>query len=81
MSDYRDGIHCQIDPEQIWQSPAGRRVQEVSVVMADDHRFDSRRGRGWLAPAICALTPAETREFAFELLAAAEHAQRIEVMR
>ncbi len=79
MSDYRDGIHCQIDPEQTWESPVGRRVQEVSVVMADDHRFDS--GRGWLAPTTCPLTPEEAREFAFELLAVAEHAERIGTLR
>ncbi|MCA1677503.1 MAG: hypothetical protein LC777_00415 [Actinobacteria bacterium] len=77
MSDVRDGIHCRIDPQQTWQPPEGGTVQEVSVIMADDHRFDRRRGRCWLAPAVCALTPDEAREFAFELLAAAEHADRI----
>ena len=36
--------------------------------MTDDHRFDDRRDRCWLPPAICTLTPTEAREFAFELL-------------
>ncbi|MCA1678526.1 MAG: hypothetical protein LC777_06060 [Actinobacteria bacterium] len=81
MSDVRDGIHCRIDPEQTWQPPQGGVVQEVSVIMADDHRFDGRRGRCWLAPAVCPLTPDEAREFAFELLAAAEHADRIAARR
>lgn len=74
---HRDGIHCRVDPEQTWEPPEGATVQEVSVIMTDDHRFDSRRGRSWLEPAVCALTPGEAREFAFELLAAAEHAERI----
>lgn len=76
MTDYRDGIHCRIDPEQTWQRPDGRLLQEVSVIMTDDHRFDGRRGRCWLPAAVCTLTSEETREFAFELLAAAEHAER-----
>jgi len=61
-SEHRDGIHCRIDPEQTWEPPEGGMVQEVSVVMTDDHRFDSRRGRAWLEPAACALTPGEARE-------------------
>lgn len=77
MSVYRDGIHCRIDPEQTWEPAAGELVQEVSVIMVDDHRFDSRRERCWLEPAVCTLTPGEARELAFELLQAAEHAGRM----
>ncbi len=77
MSDYRDGIHCRIDPDQSWQPPDGPLVQEISVIMTDDHRFASRRERCWLEPALCTLTPDEAREFACELLTAAEHAERI----
>ena len=77
MSDYRDGIHCRIDPEQLWQPQDGEPVQEISVIMTDDHRFDSRRERCWLPPAICTLTPTEAREFALELLEFADEAQRI----
>lgn len=76
MSDHRDGICCRIDPAQAERLPDGRVCQEVSVVMTDDHRFDGRRGRQWLPPAVCTLTPTEAREMAFELLSAAEHAER-----
>jgi hypothetical protein len=76
MSDYRDSVHCRIDPEQIWRPDGGRPVQEVSVIMTDDHQFDDRRDRCWLPPAICTLTPGEAREFAFELLEFAEQAER-----
>lgn len=77
MSDYRDSIHCRIDPEQIYRPAGERPVQEISVIMTDDHQFDERRSRCWLPPAVCVLTPDEAREFAFELLEFAEQAQRI----
>lgn len=76
MSDYRDGVHCRIDPEQIWQPADGEPVQEISVIMTDDHRFDGVRGRGWLPPAIVTLTPEEAREFASELLEFADQADQ-----
>ena len=77
MSDHRDSIHCRIDPEQLWQPDGGEPVQEISVIMTDDHRFDGRRERCWLPPAVCPLTPSEAREFASELLEFAEQAERI----
>jgi hypothetical protein len=77
MSDYRDSIHCRIDPEQAWQPDGGEPVQEISVIMTDDHRFDGRRERRWLPPAVCTLTPSEARELASELLEFAEQAERI----
>jgi hypothetical protein len=77
MSDYRDSIHCRIDPEQIWAPDGGEPVQEVSVIMTDDHHFDSRRDRGWRPPAIVTLTPGEARELAVELLQFADDAERI----
>ena len=78
MSDYRDSIHCRIDPEPVWQPSDGEQpVQEISVIMTDDHRFDGRRERCWLPPAVCPLTPIEAREFASELLEFAEQAERI----
>ena len=77
MSDYRDSIHCRIDPEQIWVPDGGEPVQEVSVIMTDDHRSGDRRQRCRLPPAICTLTPAQAREFALELLEFADQAQRI----
>ena len=77
MSDYRDGIHCRIDPEQCWATPSGRLVQEVSVIMTDDPDLDHRRSRCWLPPAVCTLTPDEARELASVLLELADHAERI----
>ncbi len=47
------------------------------MIMTDDHRFDARRARCTVPPAVCPLTPQEAREFAFELLAFAEQAERI----
>ena len=71
-------IHCRIDPEQCWApSDGGAPVQEISVIMTDDHRFDGRRERCWLPPAVCTLTPSEARELASELLEFAEQAERI----
>ena len=60
MSDYRDDIHCRIDPEQVpATSTVSGRLQEISVIMTDDHRSTTRRERCWLPPAICTLTPAK----------------------
>lgn len=74
MSDYRDDIHCRIDPEQAERLADGRVLQEVSVIMTDR---DDRDRPYPLPPALCTLTPNEAREFAFELLEAAELAERI----
>lgn len=77
MSDYRDSIHCRIDPEQCWAPPTGGLVQEISVIMTDHHPFDERRGRCWLPPAVCTLTPAQARDLASVLIELADHAERI----
>ena len=48
MSDYRDGIHCRIDPEQVWRPEGERPVQEISVIMTDDPQPGGRpRDRGF----------------------------------
>ncbi len=73
MSDYRDDIHCRVDPEQVEERSDGRLVQQVSVIMTDD--YEPGQGRHPLRPAVCTLRPSEARELAFELLAAAEHAE------
>jgi len=77
MSDYRDSIHCRIDPEQRWAPGSGRPVQEISVIMTDDPDLDHLRSRCWLPPAVCTLTPIQARELATMLLELAEHAERI----
>jgi hypothetical protein len=78
MSDYRDSIHCRIDPEQVCKPVGGQPMQEISLIMTDDHRFDGVRGRCWLPPAIVTLTPHEARAFAAELLEFADHADHAE---
>ncbi len=77
MSDYRDSIHYRTCPEQLWRSDGGEPVQEVSVIMTDDHQFDHQRDRCRLPQAIVTLTPAQARELAVELLVLADQAQRI----
>jgi hypothetical protein len=64
--------HCLdtvIEQHQIGYDDDGILCQLVSVIMTDD--------RCWLDPALGLITAAEARELAFELLAAAEHADRI----
>lgn len=73
MSHYRDEIHCRIDPEQTEELPDGRLCQHVSVIMTDDYRPDE--GAHALRPSVIALRPDDARHLAFELLAAAEHAE------
>lgn len=73
MTDYLSGWNALIDPEQAGPGPAGRIAQEVTLVLTDEPRgADTRR------PVAVTLRPAQARELAFELLALAEHAERIE---
>ncbi len=81
MSDYRDSIHCRIDPEQCGQLLDGEWVQPVSVIMTDDPDLADRRSRCWLPPAICTLTPTQARELASVLLELADHAEWIRARR
>jgi hypothetical protein len=64
--------HCLdafIDHDQVGYDDDGILCQLVGVIMTDDHR--------WLDPAVCLITAQEARELAFELLAVAEHADRL----
>jgi hypothetical protein len=64
--------HCLdafIKHNEVGHDDDGILCQLVSVIMTDD--------RCWLDPALCLITAAEARELAFELLAAAEHADRV----
>lgn len=64
--------HCLdalVEQHQVGYDDDGILCQLVSVIMTDD--------RCWLDPALCLITAEEARELAFELLTAAEHADRI----
>jgi hypothetical protein len=64
--------HCLdafIEHDHLGYDDNGILCQLVSVIMTDD--------RCWLDPALCLITAQEARELAFELLAVAEHAERI----
>lgn len=64
--------HCLdafIEPDQVGYDDDGTLCQLVGVIMTDDRCF--------LDPAIGLITAPQARELAFELLAVAEHADRI----
>lgn len=71
MSHYRDDVRVLIDPEQSEELDDGGRLQDVSPIMVDAPRRHS-----YVEPSVCTLSPTEARELAFELLAAAEHAEQ-----
>ena len=68
---YRD-VRALIDPEQSDALPDGGQLQDVSVILTD-----APCGQHTLRPAAIALLPCQARELAFELLALAEHADRM----
>jgi hypothetical protein len=64
--------HCLdafIEQDQVGYDDDGILCQLVGVIMTDD--------RCWLDPAVGLITAQEARELAFELLAVAEHADRL----
>lgn len=75
MSVFYEEIRTVIDPEQADVSPDGSVEQDVSVIMTQDPALP--RQERTRQPAIVTLSGAEARELAFELLAAAEQAERI----
>ena len=70
MTDYLHTYNLVIDPEQGTRLPDGSWAQEVTLVLLDAPGPDRRR------PVAITLTPEQARELGFELLAAAEHADR-----
>jgi len=73
MTEYLHGYNVVIDPEQADLLPDGRRSQDVTLVLTDEPKgADTRR------PVAITLRPEQARELAFELLALAEHADRID---
>jgi len=69
MTDYYTHVHALIDPEMSDPLPEGGRLQDVSVILTD-----TPRGHDTLRPAAITL-------LAFELLEAAEHADRMRTLR
>jgi hypothetical protein len=69
MTEYLHTYNLVIDREQGTQLPDGSWAQEVTLVLLDAPGTDTR-------PVAITLTAAQARELGFELLAAAEHAQR-----
>ena len=76
MTDYYSSIRVLIDPEQSDPLADGGRRQDVSVILTDASRGDRA-----LRPAAVALLVCQARALAFELLEAAEHADRMRTMR
>ena len=74
MTIYYGQIRALIDPDQSDPLPGGGRLQDVSVILIDDWEGEPARA---LRPAAVTLSPERTRTLAFELLALAEHADRI----
>ena len=70
MTHYFHEYNVVIDLEQGQQQPDGSWSQEVTLVLLDRPGPRARR------PVAVTLTPAQARELGFELLAAAEHAER-----
>lgn len=70
MTDYLHDYNLVIDPEQGTRLPDGSWAQAVTLVLLD------APGPGCRRPVAITLTPEQARELAFELLTAAEHADR-----
>ena len=70
MTEYLHTYNLVIDPEQGTRLPDGSWAQEVTLVLLDEPGADRRR------PVAVTLTAEQARELGFELLAAAEHAER-----
>ncbi|HTT27982.1 MAG TPA: hypothetical protein VMG37_06205 [Solirubrobacteraceae bacterium] len=70
MTEYLHSHNVVIDPAQGTELADGTWAQEVTLVLLD------APGPGCRRPVALTLTPEQARELGFELLAAAEHAQR-----
>ena len=70
MTDYLHHYNIVLDPEQGTRRADGSWAQEVTLVLLDGPGDPRRR------PVAVTLTAEQARELGFELLAAAEHAER-----
>ena len=77
MSNYHEA-QIQLDADRLEDYPNGIRVQEIQLVFTDDPELPSWRAA---EPVICAIDARRAREFAFELLMAAEVAEHWEKAR
>jgi hypothetical protein len=69
MSDSHNQLEAFIEQDQTDWMGDGVLCQLVTVVMSDDMCL--------IEPAVCALTAAQARDLAFQLLSMAEHAERL----
>ncbi len=75
MTDYLSGWNVGVDPEQTEVLPDGSTLQEVTLVLVnteDHYKNDEPQLR---APVAVTLTPAEARNLAARLMAAAAEAE------
>ena len=69
VEDAYTSLHAFIEHDQVDWMGDGVTGQLVTVLMSDDMAL--------IEPAVCGLWPAQARALAFELLAMAEHAERL----
>jgi hypothetical protein len=72
---YNSHVHAHLDPDLLEEYPNGIRIQEIELIFTDDPDVPSWRQ---LTQAVCHLDARRARELAFELLTAAETAERWE---
>lgn len=68
-------VQVQLNPDRFEEYPNGVRVQDIELVFSDDPERPSWRAA---PPALCPIDARRARELAFELLMAAELAERWE---
>lgn len=71
-------VSVQVNPDQFEEYPNGVRIQEIELVLGDDPERPIWRQA---QPVACAIDACRARELAFELLMAAELAERWEQAR
>jgi len=75
MTDYLSGWNVGVDPEQTETLPDGRILQEVTLVLVDTEGHYKNDEPQLRAPVAVTLTPAEARNLAARLMAAAAEAE------
>jgi hypothetical protein len=77
-----NGQYCEVevrlDPDEFEEYPNGICVQDIALILGDDPERPIWRA---LKPVVCAIDARRARELAFELLMAAEVAERWEQAR